>query len=192
MIISCTSCNKNFEINSDLIPDSGRLLACGSCNHQWFFTGKKIHDNTTTDSGLIETANKDSATKDIGVIEIANKDNNTPDIGVIEIANKDNNTPDIGIIEIANNDKATPDFKKKVDLNLKYKIDISGFEIKKSNKIGILRLLLIFIIFFITIIILIDTFKSPISLVMPNIEIILFNLYESLRDIMLFFKDLIR
>jgi predicted Zn finger-like uncharacterized protein len=162
MIISCTSCNKNFEINSDLIPDSGRLLACGSCNHQWFFTGKKIHDNTTTDIGLIETANKDSATKDIGVIEIANNDN------------------------------ATLDFKKKVDLNLKNKIDISGFEIKKSNKIGILRLLLIFIIFFITIIILIDTFKSPISLVMPNIEIILFNLYESLRDIMLFFKDLIR
>ena len=162
MIISCTSCNKNFEINSDLIPDSGRLLACGSCNHQWFFTGKKIHDNTTTNIEAIETANKD---------------NNTPDIGVIEIANKDN---------------ATPDFKTKIDLNLKNKIDISGFEIKKSNKIGILRLLLIFIIFFITIIILIDTFKSPISLLMPNIEIILFNLYESLRDIMLFFKDLIR
>ena len=162
MIISCTSCNKNFEINSDLIPDSGRLLACGSCNHQWFFTGKKIHDNTTTDIRAKETANKD---------------NNTPDIGVIEIANKDN---------------ATPDFKTKIDLNLKNKIDISDFEIKKSNKIGILRLLLIFIIFFITIIILIDTFKSPISLVMPNIEIILFNLYESLRDIMLFFKDLIR
>ena len=162
MIISCTSCNKNFEINSDLIPDSGRLLACGSCNHQWFFTGKKIHDNTTTDIGAKETANKD------------------------------NNTPDIGVIEIASKDKATPDFKTKVDLNLKNKINISDFEIKKSNKIGILRLLLIFIIFFITIIILIDTFKSPISLLMPNIEIILFNLYESLRDIMLFFKDLIR
>jgi predicted Zn finger-like uncharacterized protein len=192
MIISCTSCNKNFEINSDLIPDSGRLLACGSCNHQWFFTGKKIHDNTTTDIGAKETANKDNNTPDIGVIEIANKDNNTPDIGIIEIANKDNNTPDIGVIEIANKDKATPDFKTKVDLNLKNKINISDFEIKKSNKIGILRLLLIFIIFFITIIILIDTFKSPISLLMPDIEIILFNLYESLRDIMLFFKDLIR
>ena len=192
MIISCTSCNKNFEINSDLIPDSGRLLACGSCNHQWFFTGKKIHDNTTTNIEAIETANKDSATKDFGVIETANKDNNTSDIGVIETANKDSATKDIGVIEIANNDNATLDFKKKVDLNLKNKIDISGFEIKKSNKIGILRLLLIFIIFFITIIILIDTFKSPISLVMPNIEIILFNLYESLRDIMLFFKDLIR
>ena len=72
MIISCTSCNKNFEINSDLIPDSGRLLACGSCNHQWFFTGKKIHDNTTTNIEAIETANKDSATKNFGVIETAN------------------------------------------------------------------------------------------------------------------------
>ena len=46
MIISCTNCNKKFEINSDLIPDSGRLLVCGSCNNEWFYTNEKLVDET--------------------------------------------------------------------------------------------------------------------------------------------------
>ena len=37
MIITCENCNKKFEINDDLIPKRGRLLQCGSCDHQWFF-----------------------------------------------------------------------------------------------------------------------------------------------------------
>ena len=37
MIVSCINCNKKFKINSDLIPENGRLLQCSSCNHQWFF-----------------------------------------------------------------------------------------------------------------------------------------------------------
>ena len=43
---------------------------------------------------------------------------------------------------------------------------------------------------YIAIIILIDTFKEPISLYIPNIEVILYNLYETIEDIKLFFKDL--
>ena len=42
MIIECTSCNKKFEVNSELIPDSGRTIQCGSCNHVWFFNPKKL------------------------------------------------------------------------------------------------------------------------------------------------------
>ena len=38
MIISCEKCNKKFQISDELIPDSGRLLECGSCSHQWHFT----------------------------------------------------------------------------------------------------------------------------------------------------------
>ena len=37
MIIICENCNKKFEINDGLIPKRGRLLQCGSCDHQWFF-----------------------------------------------------------------------------------------------------------------------------------------------------------
>ena len=39
-----TSCHKKFEINSDLIPDSGRLLQCSNCDNKWFFTKAKNND----------------------------------------------------------------------------------------------------------------------------------------------------
>mgnify|MGYP003690141213 CR=1 FL=1 len=37
MIITCINCNKKFNIDSNLIPDMGRLLQCASCDHKWFF-----------------------------------------------------------------------------------------------------------------------------------------------------------
>ena len=40
MIITCPSCQKKFEINENLIPEKGRLLRCGSCDHTWFFENK--------------------------------------------------------------------------------------------------------------------------------------------------------
>ena len=75
----------------------------------------------------------------------------------------------------------------KIKDNLEEKIEISTH---KKRSIGILNLILVFIISGIAFIILIDTFKTPISIYIPNIEFILYNLYESLLDIMLFFKDL--
>jgi predicted Zn finger-like uncharacterized protein len=42
MIIGCPNCNKQFKINLSLIPDNGRDLKCGSCDHVWFY---KIEDN---------------------------------------------------------------------------------------------------------------------------------------------------
>ena len=37
MIITCPNCNKKFKIDNSLIPDEGRDLQCGSCNHVWFY-----------------------------------------------------------------------------------------------------------------------------------------------------------
>jgi predicted Zn finger-like uncharacterized protein len=37
MIIVCVNCDKKFNVNSELIPDEGRTIQCGSCNHVWFF-----------------------------------------------------------------------------------------------------------------------------------------------------------
>ena len=42
MIIACPNCNKQFKIDNSLIPDEGRDLQCGSCNHLWFY---KIEEN---------------------------------------------------------------------------------------------------------------------------------------------------
>ena len=36
-----------------------------------------------------------------------------------------------------------------------------------------------------------DTFKGPIGKIVPNIEFLLYNLYETINDIALFLKDLI-
>jgi len=64
-------------------------------------------------------------------------------------------------------------------------------EKKLKKKSRLLNFILIFIISFAALIVLIDTFKGPISNIIPNIEFILYNLYESFKDIILFFKDLI-
>ena len=65
-------------------------------------------------------------------------------------------------------------------------------ENKKIKKIGVLNIIIVFIISFVALIILIQTFKDPISIYIPNVEFILNSLYEIIRDIILFFKDLIK
>ena len=47
------------------------------------------------------------------------------------------------------------------------------------------------IITLIAFVIVLDTFKSPISGIFPNLELYLFNLIEILKDVKFFIKDLI-
>ena len=153
MIISCTSCNKKFEINSDLIPEKGRLVQCSKCNNKWFFTKDKEINKTT---------------KEIKEFSIGED---------IESVVEKNN--EIRLIEnSSDNDK------------IENKVVITGKNVKSKYKF--LNLIIVFIISIIALIIILDTFKSSISLVIPNIEIILYNLYETLKDIMLFLKDLLK
>ena len=44
MIINCENCYKNFEVDSALIPDNGRLLQCSACDHKWFYKISKFSD----------------------------------------------------------------------------------------------------------------------------------------------------
>ena len=62
---------------------------------------------------------------------------------------------------------------------------------KEKKNFKILNIMIVFLISFVALIILVDTFKYPISKIVPNIEFILYNLYESIKDIRLFLKDLI-
>ena len=50
--------------------------------------------------------------------------------------------------------------------------------------------LLVFIISFIALIIVVDTLKTPLINLFPGLEIILFNLFETLKDVKLFIIDL--
>ena len=84
---------------------------------------------------------------------------------------------------ISNNKIITPT-EKIVATEKQKKIKI----LKKKNS---LNLITVFIISFVALILLIDTFKYPLSKIVPNLEILLYNLYESIKDIELFIKDLI-
>ena len=53
-----------------------------------------------------------------------------------------------------------------------------------------LSYIIVSIITFVAIIILLDTFKSPLSNIFPDLELVLYNLFETLRDLILFAKDL--
>ena len=65
-------------------------------------------------------------------------------------------------------------------------------KVKKKNDINYLNILIVIIISFITLILILDTFKGQISFIFPNIEIILDNLYQTINDIKLFILDLIK
>ena len=63
--------------------------------------------------------------------------------------------------------------------------------IKKEKSKNFSKLFLVFLISIIAIVILIDTFKVPLSNIIPNIDFYLDNLYQSLIDIKLFTINLI-
>ena len=65
-------------------------------------------------------------------------------------------------------------------------------KVKKKNDINYFNILIVIIISFIALILILDTFKVQLSLIIPNIEIVLDNLYLSINDIKLFFLDLIK
>jgi small-conductance mechanosensitive channel len=50
---------------------------------------------------------------------------------------------------------------------------------------------LVFLITFIALIIVLDTFKSPLSSIIPGLEIFLYNFFETLKDLYLFIKNLL-
>ena len=53
-----------------------------------------------------------------------------------------------------------------------------------------LNYIIVSIITFVAIIIVLDTFKDQLSNIFPNLELVLYNLFETLRDLILFAKDL--
>jgi predicted Zn finger-like uncharacterized protein len=139
MIISCENCNKNFEVDSVLIPENGRLLQCSACDHKWFYKISKFSDLELSD---------DQTTEEIS----ENLPNENEEV---EVQNKKNQKNFGSIL-----------FK------------IFGY-------------FLVFIITLIAVIIILDTFKSPLSSIFPSLELFLFNLIETLKDIKFFIKDLI-
>ena len=71
------------------------------------------------------------------------------------------------------------------------KENLKKVEKSEDKKSKLFSYLMVLIISFVALIILIDTLKTPLINVFPGLEIILFNLFETLQDIKLFIIDLI-
>ena len=83
--------------------------------------------------------------------------------------------------------------KKKIDKNNYINRNYELTKYKKKTKFSFTKLLsylVVFIISFIALIIIIDTFKKPLYSNFPVLELIMFNLFETLTDVKLFVKDL--
>ena len=81
--------------------------------------------------------------------------------------------------------------KNKKDVNDDL-FETSKDSVKDKKGIGFLSYVMVIIISFITLIVLVDTFKSFLTLFIPGIDFYLSSLYESLKDIFLFLKDLLK
>tara|TARA_B100000900_G_C20154031_1_gene543088 strand:+ start:71 stop:550 length:480 start_codon:yes stop_codon:yes gene_type:complete len=158
MIINCINCNKTFEVNSTLIPENGRTIQCGACNHIWFYKPKMNVSEDETNSEIINPSSIEEKTQIKNEISQVQNRSNTNDIDNNEINNK---------------------------------------KIKKKNKknsfsiIKVFSYILVLIISFIAIVVILDTFKSSLSNIFPDIEIFLYNLFETVKDVYLFLKNLL-
>ena len=162
MIITCPSCKKKFNIDINLIPSEGRDLQCGSCEHIWFY---KKHEPISEPLQINE---------------------------------------DIAIKEKEDSDKLNDDRSKDqlieplVEENKEAKSELSTIKeteskpglINKTQSSKFFSYLIVFIISLGALIILLDTLKTPLINIFPRLEVLLFNLYETLKDIKLFIIDL--
>jgi predicted Zn finger-like uncharacterized protein len=158
MIITCPNCNKKFKIDPTLIPEDGRDLKCGSCDHVWLYKVKDVSSkpltlNENVDNNEIEKKNDNEFKKDQHVSK-----------------------------KITDKEETTKKITEKQKL-------ISEDENKNTNS-KFFSYLIVFIISLIALVILLDTLKTPLINIFPGLEIILFNLFETLKDIKLFIIDL--
>ena len=150
MHIKCTNCKKTFQIDEKLIPDSGRLLQCGKCDHQWFFNKEKLEKIIDKqEDNLKQSDNEDIKLKKQIESEILLK-------------------PE----QDENNETITNKHKK------------------QNN--NFLNTFLVLIISFIAFVLIVDTFKIQIKTFYPEIDNLLNSLFQTLTDINLFLKDLIK
>tara|TARA_B100001063_G_C16478211_1_gene411222 strand:+ start:138 stop:623 length:486 start_codon:yes stop_codon:yes gene_type:complete len=161
MIINCPFCEKKFEIDPSLIPEKGRLLQCGSCEQTWFFD-RKQNDYPETIANISDVKKKPITTSPKKNI---NKRLSIKDKPPSQLFNNQDNKRDFEIVE----------YKSK-----------SNFTLNK-----LLSYILVLIISFVGLLIIIDTFKVKLYEIFPKLEILVFSLFETLKDIVLFAKDLL-
>ena len=164
MIIDCIKCDKKFEVNASLIPDNGRTIQCGSCNNVWFYKPKIDLSKNQSKTEISSPKSNDNFLEN-------NKDD--------KLNKKSSKTEETSNLENVANTEHSPD--ELINENKKITFSVSKF----------LSYFLVFLITFIALIIVLDTFKSPLSSIIPGLEIFLYNFFETLKDLYLFIKNIL-
>ena len=162
MIIECPCKKKKFNIDINLIPDEGRNLQCGSCDRVWFY----MKQDPISEDKII---NEDIDIKETEDIDEINDDKSNDQI--IKQSVKEDN-------------------EEKSELLATKKTKNKSKVIKKTKSSKFFSYSIVFIISLVALVILLDTLKTPLINVFPGLEQVLFNLYETLKDIKLFIIDL--
>ena len=164
MIIDCIKCDKKFEVNASLIPDDGRTIQCGSCNHVWFYKPEIEQSKNEIKAEITSPKSNNNDLENKKIDNVNEKLSETEDTNDHENIAKTESSSD----EVINENKKTT------------------FSVSKF-----LSYFLVFLITFIALIIVLDTFKSPLSSIFPGLEIFLYNFFETLKDLYLFIKNLL-
>ena len=164
MIIQCPACSKKFNINEKLIPDEGRLLKCGNCDHTWFY---KKEENL-----ILETE----------TIKINEIDENKSEINIEPV--------DVPIKQTKKIRKKISKKSSTKESTSKELVSIDKSSVSREN--NIIKKIFLIIISIIAFILLIDTFKNQISVIFPGILQMSDSLYLVINDLKLFIKDLVR
>ena len=165
MIIECPACSKKFNIDEKLIPDEGRLLKCGNCDHTWFF--KKNENNNKLESENIKIKKIEENKSEIKIRDIEES--------VIQPKKKRK--------KISKKPSTSESTSKEL-----VSIDKSS----DSRENNIIKKIFLIIISIIAFILLMDTFKNQISVIFPGILKMSDSLYLVINDLKLFIKDLVR
>ena len=161
MIIECPCKKKKFNIDINLIPAEGRNLQCGSCDRVWFYKKEELISESPQ-------VNEDIAIKEKEDSEKLNDDKSKDQLIKQPVENE----------------------KVKSKLSTINENEKKSEEIKKTKSSKFFSYLIVFIISLGALIILLDTLKTPLINIFPGLEVLLFNLYETLKDIKLFIIDL--
>ena len=164
MIIECPACSKKFNIDEKLIPDEGRLLKCGNCDHTWFYK-KEEKLKIETESIKINEIEKNKSEINIAPVEETIKQTNK----IKKKISKKSST------------------KKSTSKEL---VSIDKSSVSREN--NIIKKIFLIIISIIAFILLMDTFKNQISVIFPGILKMSDSLYLVINDLKLFIKDLVR
>ena len=164
MIIECPACSKKFNIDEKLIPDEGRLLKCGNCDHTWFY---KKEDNLKLETETIK----------INEIE-----ENKSEINIEPV--------DVPIKQTKKLRKKISKKSLSKESTSKELVSIDKSSVSREN--NIVKKIFLIIISIIAFILLIDTFKNQISVIFPGILKMSDSLYLVINDLKLFIKDLVR